>query len=172
LRAPPKGLLLFGPPGNGKTLIAKAVATEAGLTFFAISASSLTSKWVYLILYFLFFSFSFVLFVLVCVEMSLWVCCLQIGEGEKMVKALFAVARSKQPSFIFIDEIDAILCSRYEKLSSHSDTSHSFVHTNSHFLTSVIDFTSSLSFSHSLFDFCFLSHVVVFNRNLKSLCNF
>eukprot|EP01028_Stygiella_incarcerata_P014456 TRINITY_DN964_c0_g1_i1.p1 TRINITY_DN964_c0_g1~~TRINITY_DN964_c0_g1_i1.p1 ORF type:complete len:553 (+),score=176.54 TRINITY_DN964_c0_g1_i1:92-1750(+) len=46
LRGPPKGVLLFGPPGTGKTLIGKAIASETGAKFFAISASSLMSKWV------------------------------------------------------------------------------------------------------------------------------
>jgi len=82
LRGPPKGLLLFGPPGTGKTLIGKCIACQSGSTFFSISASSLTSKWV--------------------------------GEGEKMVRALFAVARVHQPSVVFIDEIDSLLTSRSE----------------------------------------------------------
>ena len=75
-----RGVLLHGPPGTGKTLIGRAVASQCNATFFSISASSLTSKW--------------------------------IGEGEKMVKALFAVANCCEPAVIFVDEIDSLLSSR------------------------------------------------------------
>lgn len=43
---PPTGVLMFGPPGCSKTLMARAVASEAGLNFLAVKGPELFSKWV------------------------------------------------------------------------------------------------------------------------------
>ncbi|MBI2147314.1 AAA family ATPase [Candidatus Woesearchaeota archaeon] len=79
---PPKGVLLHGPPGSGKTLLAKAVASSTNSTFIEVVGSELVQKF--------------------------------IGEGSKLVKEIFELAREKAPSIVFIDEIDAIAATRVD----------------------------------------------------------
>ncbi|MEM0150507.1 MAG: proteasome-activating nucleotidase, partial [Thermoplasmata archaeon] len=85
---PPKGILLIGLPGTGKTLIAKAVAHHTNATFIRTVGSELVRKY--------------------------------IGEGARLVRELFELAREKSPSILFIDEIDAIGARRMD-LSTSGD---------------------------------------------------
>lgn len=79
---PPKGVLLYGPPGCGKTLLAKAVAGEVNATFIRLAASELAQKFV--------------------------------GEGARIVREVFRLARRKAPAIVFIDELDAIGAKRVD----------------------------------------------------------
>lgn len=73
---PPKGVLLYGAPGTGKTLLARACAAQTKSTFLKLAGPQLVQMF--------------------------------IGDGAKMVRDAFAMAKEKAPAIIFIDELDAI----------------------------------------------------------------
>ncbi len=82
----PRGVLLYGAPGTGKTLLARAVAHETNAKFLRVVGSELVQKY--------------------------------IGEGARLVRELFEMAKRDAPAIIFIDEIDAIGAHRTEGVTS------------------------------------------------------
>ena len=83
---PPKGVLLTGPPGTGKTMLAKAIANSTSATFLGLVGSELAQKY--------------------------------IGEGGRLVRELFDLAKEKAPAIILIDEIDSIGSKRLDSSTS------------------------------------------------------
>ncbi|KAH9521921.1 26S proteasome regulatory subunit 6B isoform X1 [Dermatophagoides farinae] len=79
---PPRGVLMFGPPGCGKTMLAKAVAHHTTASFIRVVGSEFVQKY--------------------------------LGEGPRMVRDVFRLARENAPAIIFIDEIDAIATKRFD----------------------------------------------------------
>lgn len=70
------GLLLYGPPGCGKTFIARAVAGELGARFISVSVNDVLDMW--------------------------------LGNSERNLHELFAMARRNAPCVVFLDEVDAL----------------------------------------------------------------
>jgi len=83
---PPKGVLMHGPPGVGKTMMARACAAQTSAFFLKLAGPQLVQMF--------------------------------IGDGAKLIRDAFALAKEKAPSVIFIDELDAIGTKRFD-----SDTS-------------------------------------------------
>jgi len=79
---PPRGVLMWGPPGTGKTMMAKAVAHHTTASFIRVVGSEFVQKY--------------------------------LGEGPRMVRDVFRLAKENAPSIIFIDEVDAIATKRFD----------------------------------------------------------
>jgi 26S proteasome regulatory subunit T3 len=79
---PPRGVLMWGPPGTGKTMMAKAVANSTTAAFIRVVGSEFVQKY--------------------------------LGEGPRMVRDVFRLAKENAPSIIFIDEVDAIGTKRFD----------------------------------------------------------
>ncbi|QMU56207.1 MAG: AAA family ATPase [Candidatus Mycalebacterium zealandia] len=73
---PPRGILLIGPPGSGKTMLAKSAIHETGMNFQIVNGPEIISK--------------------------------HYGESEARIREIFETAQKKQPSIVFLDELDAI----------------------------------------------------------------
>ena len=78
---PPKGVLLYGAPGTGKTLLARACAAQTNSAFLKLAGPQLVQMF--------------------------------IGDGAKLVRDAFALAKEKVPAIIFIDELDAVGSKRF-----------------------------------------------------------
>ncbi|EDV26131.1 uncharacterized protein TRIADDRAFT_50249 [Trichoplax adhaerens] len=79
---PPRGVLMYGPPGCGKTMLAKAVAHHTTASFIRVVGSEFVQKY--------------------------------LGEGPRMVRDVFRLAKENAPAIVFIDEIDAIATKRFD----------------------------------------------------------
>lgn len=79
---PPRGVLMWGPPGTGKTMMAKAVANSTTAAFIRVVGSEFVQKY--------------------------------LGEGPRMVRDVFRLAKENAPAIIFIDEVDAIGTKRFD----------------------------------------------------------
>uniref|UniRef100_A0A8C3K2A3 Proteasome 26S subunit, ATPase 4 n=1 Tax=Calidris pygmaea TaxID=425635 RepID=A0A8C3K2A3_9CHAR len=91
---PPRGVLMYGPPGCGKTMLAKAVAHHTTAAFIRVVGSEFVQKY--------------------------------LGEGPRMVRDVFRLAKENAPAIIFIDEIDAIATKRFDAQTGGEGTHRTF----------------------------------------------